>query len=74
MPIYEYACPACGQNFEKLLFRSKDPVECPKCGTTEVKRRLSVFSVGGSAASAPCGEFPAGGCGSMCSGGACGLN
>jgi putative FmdB family regulatory protein len=74
MPIYEYVCTRCEKEFEKLLWRSDDPVECPACGAPEVKRRLSSFSVARKSPSAPCGEFPSGGCAS-CPGGAgmCGL-
>ena len=75
MPIYEYACPSCGRDFEKLLFRSDDAVVCPGCGTADVRRRLSTFSVGRTLPSAPCGEFPRGGCGSCGSmPGACGIS
>lgn len=75
MPIYEYACPGCGQDFEKLLFRTDERVECPACGSAEVRRRLSSFSVGRSAPKmgTTC-DFPSGGgCGS-CPAGGCGLN
>jgi putative FmdB family regulatory protein len=39
MPIYEYHCCACENDFEKLVF-GKDEVVCPKCGG-EVKRLMS---------------------------------
>ncbi|MDN5938617.1 MAG: zinc ribbon domain-containing protein [Salinisphaera sp.] len=51
MPIYEYACPACGAEMEKLL-RSQDqePSECPECGQPGLKRKVSaaVFRLSGS--------------------------
>ena len=32
MPIYEYACPDCGHEFERLQRMSDDPVRlCPEC-------------------------------------------
>src|SRR6266849_8959456 len=33
MPLYEYACDACGERFEKIQ-KFSDPLEdtCPKCG------------------------------------------
>ena len=31
MPIYEYRCEACDDDFETLVFGSQD-VTCPKCG------------------------------------------
>ena len=43
MPIYEYHCASCDSQFETLVFRSSDPVNCPGCNTEEVTRVLSVF-------------------------------
>ncbi|MBM3135862.1 MAG: zinc ribbon domain-containing protein [Chloroflexi bacterium] len=53
MPIYEYRCQACGEEFEKLVRSSAeaDQVECPRCHQVRVKRRLSLFGLGGSARS-----------------------
>jgi putative FmdB family regulatory protein len=49
MPIYEYACPACGGNFEELVFDKADP-PCPECGETRTTRLMSraCFHGGGS--------------------------
>ena len=44
MPIYEYACPGCKQDFE-LLLRSSERPECPNCGSGRVQRRVSVPAV-----------------------------
>lgn len=42
MPIYEYECESCDLTFEKLMFRGdEEPVDCPECGTQNVKRLLS---------------------------------
>jgi len=51
MPIYEYRCQACGEEFEKLVRSSTDAdqVECPRCHQVHVKRRLSLFGLGGGA-------------------------
>ena len=49
MPMYEYRCPRCDDEFEELV-RNKDVrVTCPVCGSAEVERILSkvAFSVGG---------------------------
>ena len=53
MPIYEYRCEKCGEKFEKLVssFDSAAEADCPKCGSTEVKKILSSFSARGSAES-----------------------
>ncbi len=43
MPIYEYACRACGKVFEAFLLRRADEEEvaCPACATREVERVIS---------------------------------
>lgn len=44
MPLYEYACATCKNDFEKLV-RLSDPVPpCPECGSTEVKKKISASS------------------------------
>ncbi len=35
MPIYEYKCENCGDDFECIVFRTDEAVECPKCGSAE---------------------------------------
>jgi len=45
MPIYEYKCGKCESCFEKLIFGGdKEPVECPECGTKQVKKLMSCAS------------------------------
>lgn len=46
MPIYEYKCGDCGEEFEKLVFGSQ-AVECPACGSGRAKKKLSVFGMSG---------------------------
>lgn len=42
MPIYGYACKACGHTLDALQKIADDPlVECPACGALELKRQLS---------------------------------
>jgi putative FmdB family regulatory protein len=41
MPIYDYHCPACGQDFE-LLVRSSTTPACPHCASTELERQVSL--------------------------------
>jgi len=43
MPIYEYNCENCGDDFECLVFRTDEPVSCPKCGKGAPKRKMSSF-------------------------------
>lgn len=41
MPIYEFLCQNCGQEFERLVFRSDEAVECPACGHQGVNKLMS---------------------------------
>src|SRR6187399_30361 len=45
MPIYAFACSACGHHFDRLQKLSDpDPATCPDCGADSVKRRLTAPS------------------------------
>jgi len=46
MPIYEYRCNDCGEDFEKLVFGNAT-VRCPRCNSESVKKRLSTFGMRG---------------------------
>jgi putative FmdB family regulatory protein len=56
MPIYEFKCKVCGNNFEYLCLRSddKDHVLCPNCGHLGAETLLSTFSSKGSTPSSTC--------------------
>lgn len=41
MPIYEFKCGKCSHEFERLVFRSDESVECPQCSCKEVSRLMS---------------------------------
>ena len=79
MPIYEYACSACGQSFEHLARTLSDkPVKCPACGAKKLSKQLSSFAppimatkgCGGCASEASCpAATSSSGCGCA---GACG--
>ena len=44
MPIYEYVCGDCGENFETLVLKpGQDQVHCPKCGKSNLEQQLSQF-------------------------------
>jgi putative FmdB family regulatory protein len=64
VPIFEYRCSGCGLDFEQLV-RPGDRVACPECGSTKVRKQLSVVAAPRKGGGAP---DDAGGC---CSGGAC---
>jgi putative FmdB family regulatory protein len=57
MPIYEFHCAGCRQDFELLVRSSRwEGTPCPHCGSKKLRKKLSVFapSVSAGTASAPC--------------------
>lgn len=44
MPIFEYHCPGCGRDFEKLVF-SATVVVCPTCQSPQVEKKFSAFAL-----------------------------
>lgn len=44
MPIFEYRCEGCGQEFEQLV-RAGTTASCPKCQSTSLERLLSIPAV-----------------------------
>ena len=49
MPIYEYYCPDCSTEFEKLVRLSEANItpECPECGEKHAQKKLSAFATSG---------------------------
>ncbi|HPR65311.1 MAG TPA: zinc ribbon domain-containing protein [Thermoanaerobaculia bacterium] len=47
MPLYEYACQACGESFEMLVFSSAETVDCPSCGSEDVRKKVSAVGLSG---------------------------
>ena len=66
MPIYEYSCPECGAEFEKLV-GPQIAVACPSCASGWVIRRISLVGIksGSRGDSAP-GAIQGGCCGGGC--------
>ncbi len=70
MPIYEYRCDTCSNEFETLVLRRNETVHCPSCGSDRLAKLISAHAVGHgtpdtACGSAPCAPKPA--CGSgMC--------
>ena len=65
MPMYEYRCRRCGEDFEELV-RTDTPdseVECPECGVYEAGRKLSTFAAGASRAGGYRASSSSGNCG-----------
>lgn len=50
MPVYEYRCAKCGERFEKFVRSASAQAEvvCPRCGSTEVQKMVSLFGLTGS--------------------------
>jgi putative FmdB family regulatory protein len=76
MPIREFQCNECNNEFEKIVRASTDPasLSCPSCGSPQLKQKLSTFaaqvSSGAQSAAAPM-ACPSGG---MCpQPGVCGM-
>ncbi len=69
MPIYEYSCPECGVEFEKLV-GSQVAVACPSCASGRVIRRISLVGVKTGGQHAGMAGAPQGGC----CGGGCGCH
>lgn len=74
MPIYEYVCRDCDQEFE-LLIRGDDKPTCPSCGQPRLTRQLSVPAAHtGGTTDLPCAAREQGACDqSGCPSGGCGL-
>ena len=53
MPLYEYRCSSCGEEFEKMVRFSQvgKPQECPKCQSDNTERQLSRIASFGSTSS-----------------------
>jgi len=46
MPIFDYACKACGHEFEVLVLPSvKTAPSCPQCHSEDLEKLLSGFAV-----------------------------
>jgi putative FmdB family regulatory protein len=73
MPIYEYACGSCGNEFETLVRQSSPAPECPHCHGTQLNKKLSTFSAigGGNTMAASDMPSPCGSCGHPGGPGAC---
>ncbi|MEK6528350.1 MAG: zinc ribbon domain-containing protein [Nitrospirota bacterium] len=47
MPIFEYKCEDCGEEFEQLVSGKNPEVICPKCSSKNLKKKFSVFGMSG---------------------------
>jgi putative FmdB family regulatory protein len=78
VPIFEYKCKKCGHKMEFLeKSRAAEKHVCEQCGSSDLQKLLSGFSVGHSKSSGPdscdlCSERPC--AGDICGSGACPLS
>jgi putative FmdB family regulatory protein len=69
MPIYEYVCSKCNNDFEELVFSQSEKVSCPECGSKKVERKMSVFAFSSGGTFRSTGSASCGGCSkTSCSG------
>jgi putative FmdB family regulatory protein len=47
MPLYEYQCSDCAREFDALrpLHRANEVIDCPACGSRQVRRKISVIAL-----------------------------
>ncbi|MDI6754162.1 MAG: zinc ribbon domain-containing protein [Thermodesulfobacteriota bacterium] len=65
MPIFEYHCLRCQDDFEKIVFTAKAEVKCPRCQSKKVNKKISAFSFKSGSKFVPASN--SGGCGSCSS-------
>ena len=46
MPIFDYRCKDCSEEFEFFILRSSDTPSCPQCSSLNLTKKTSSFSVG----------------------------
>jgi len=73
MPIFEYACRACGHEFETLV-RASDTPSCERCASGELDKKLSVFAAQSNGGEASAAASPCGTCGHPGGPGSCSIN
>ncbi|MCL4245943.1 MAG: zinc ribbon domain-containing protein [Candidatus Dadabacteria bacterium] len=72
MPIYEYRCLDCDEEFEALLLNKDDEVSCSSCHGSNIEKQFSSFGVK-SQSEAQTPSPSAGGSGCRHSGCGCGV-
>jgi len=61
MPIFEYQCTQCENDFEKLVFAGEEnDVSCPECKSMDIKKKMSASSFMGSSIGTCPTDFPRG--------------
>lgn len=75
MPIFEYRCQKCGNDFEELVSGDRNKqIPCPSCGSEQTEKLMSVIggiSMGRGSGAPACAANCAGASACAASGGAC---
>lgn len=75
MPLYDFSCTACQNDFEEVCAPDDSAPACPSCGSNETQRRLSApgikrnaapFKIGPKRPMGPTHNSPCGGAGCSC--------
>ena len=45
MPVFEYTCNACKEQFELLLLKTSTKAACPACNSEDIEKQFSLPSV-----------------------------
>lgn len=65
MPIYEFVCNACSNEFEAIVSSTDtSSVSCDSCKSDDLKKVMSASSIKVGGASSPGSALPSAGCGS----------
>jgi putative FmdB family regulatory protein len=64
MPIYTYVCSECGEQFDILVgvVANSQEIKCKKCGSKNVERKISAFSIGKGSFSSSQSSYSTGTC------------
>lgn len=66
MPIYEFCCNQCGEDFEKMVrfSEAEQPHACPKCASQDTHKKISQVGAFGISFSGSTGSSSSSSCGS----------
>lgn len=62
MPLYEFECSDCGDDFETLVLDPRESVKCLSCESENVSKRFSTFGLGGGSGDSDFPEAADSGC------------
>jgi putative FmdB family regulatory protein len=69
MPIFEYICLSCGNEFEKLVPGNQVAVQCERCDSEQVEKKFSIFAAKVNASCGMKSNCPSADSAHCCSGG-----